>query len=293
MKNNLANSNPALIRFLVILILLGSGCLAVRSSTVIQLEGDYPCPEGRIVIKEEANTSVSLSIKKAVCSDFSSTIILQFKNIGIKPIRGYEISHIQDYENKSKVKGSQGIRGNEIKPGESVEVNVNGGVSDGNSYGKPVGLLKRETIKISWIEFSDGTLWGADKARFRQIEPPKWDLKLRDDKEPFTAFFRFDRNELSIGSDNEYAFGGHGLKIETTGCNKQLTFDFRWRGNDFSFHPRKKPNETMTIKTGDNLHGEFIYDSCTKIAKGTIRNDNQNLTLMVLSDTNTSDKIMP
>jgi hypothetical protein len=69
----------------------------------------------------------------------------------------------------------------------------------------------------------------------------------------------------------------------------QLEFKFRWR-RDFSFHPRKNPNVIITIKEGDILRGEFTYDGCAKTAKGIIRNENQNLVIMDLSDTDTSGK---
>ena len=65
------------------------------------------------------------------------------------------------------------------------------------------------------------------------------DLVLRDDKEPFVAAFNYENNTLSIMSCGEYGFGGPGLRTDTNGCNRTLTFDFRWR-QDFSYHPRKK-----------------------------------------------------
>jgi hypothetical protein len=125
----------------------------------------------------------------------------------------------------------------------------------------------------------------------QQEKPTGHDLVLRDDKEPFIAAFGFENKTLSIMSCDEYGFRGSGLRIETTGCKMQFTFDFRWmRDRDFSYHPRKNPGVTITINAGDNLHGEFTFDSCSKVAKGIIRDDNQGLILMELSDTDTSGK---
>jgi hypothetical protein len=122
-----------------------------------------------------------------------------------------------------------------------------------------------------------------------QEKPTGHDLILRDDKEPFIAAFGYENNSFSIMSCDEYGFGGPGLSIEKEVCKMQLAFEFRWR-RDFSFHPRKKPGVTITIKEGDILRGQFIYDSCAKTAKGIIRDENQDLVIMDLSDTDTSGK---
>jgi hypothetical protein len=91
-------------------------------------------------------------------------------------------------------------------------------------------------------------------------------------------------------SCDEYGFGAAGkAEIETSGCTTQIRFDFTWRSKDFSYHPRKKPDVTITIKAGDNLHGEFTVDTCGKTATGLIRNDGQNIILSNLSDTDITD----
>ena len=247
-----------------------------------------PCGSDTIVIEEQADAPGRLSVQSATCGDFFSNVDLLLENLSTKQIRAYEISQTKDYENIKNVKSSEIRTGIEIKPGESSKINFNGGFLEGYSYGKPVGLFKRDTYKISWVEFSDDSQWG-QVPRSIQEKPTGHDLTLRDDKEPFIAAFQFKDKALSIMSCGEYGFGGPGLKLETNGCTMRLTFDFLWR-QDFSYHPRKKPDEIITIKAGDHLHGEFTFDSCTKTAKGVIRNDNQNLTLMVLSDTDTSGK---
>ena len=277
-----------LMRFLVTSILLVCSYPISQQAIIDQYPVGKPCADGTIIIKEQADTPARLSIQKATCGDFFSNVDLRLENIGTKPINGYEVSQIKDYENIKGVKSSDIHDGVEIHPGESVNVNFNGGFLEGYSYGRPVGLFKRDTYSISWLRFSDGSQWGQIPKTIQ--DPPRGhDLKLRDDHEAFVVAFQYADKSLSVMSCDEYGFGGPGLKIETNGCNKQFTFDFRWR-NDFSYHPRKKPDVTITIKAGDNLHGEFIFDSCAHTASGFIRNEDQNLILMNLSDTDTSGK---
>jgi hypothetical protein len=269
-------------RFLVSVIFLIGSYQTLKGAVIIR-SLEKPCLEGSIILKQQVDAPVRLSILRAVCEEYSSNIDLKLENLSPKTITLYEILHNQDFENKS---GGQSFDMNStlIKPGESITVNVNSGIS--KRFQQSFGMFKTQTIKISWVKFSDGTLWGEDYGRSNPKEPRGYDLTLRDDKEPFTASFEFENNTFAIGSDREYGFGGPGLKVETNGCKKHITFDFRWRDYNYSYRLRKKSDETITIKAGDNLRGEFTYDSCTKTATGTIRNENQNLTLMNLNGTN-------
>jgi hypothetical protein len=277
-----------LFKLLVMIILLSCDYSSFRSAANVQSSEGKPCADGIIVIAQQFDAPARLSIQKATCGDFYSNVDLLLENLSTKPIKGYEVSQTKDYENIKDVKSSDIRSGVEIKPGESVKVNFNGGFTEGYSYGKPVGLFQRDTYTISWIEFSDGSHWG-QVPRLIQNPPRGHDLKLRDDHEPFVVAFQYENKSYSIMSCDEYGFGGPGLKIETNGCTMQFTFDFRWR-KDFSYHPRKKPDETRTIKAGDKVRGEFTFDTCAKTAKGFIRDEDQNLMLMNLSDTDTSGK---
>jgi hypothetical protein len=287
MQKQALNSISITSRLLVITILLGCS-LSSPGAAVIQSSEGKPCAEGSIIITKQADAPVRLSIQKAICGDLYSNVDLILENISTKPIRGYSVSQIKVYENIRGGESSHIEDGVNINPGESVKVNFNGGFLKGYSYGRPTGLFKQDIYRISWIGFSDSTNWG-QVPQIIQNPPRGNDLKLRDDQDAFVAAFQYQYKSFSIMSCDEYGFGGPGLKIETDGCIVQLTFDFKWR-QDFSYHPRKKPDVTITIKADDNLHGEFIYDSCAKVAKGFIRNDNQNIILMKLSDTDTSGK---
>lgn len=288
MKKKDSGSITISFRFLVMIILLGCSYPSSPGAAVVQSSDGKPCPDGTIVIAEQVDAPARLSAQKAICGDFYSNVDLLLENLTAKQIRGYEVSQTKDYENVKGVKTSELESGVEINSGESVKVSFNGGFLEGYSYGKPVGLFKRDTYRISWIEFSDGSQWGQVPEAI-QKEPPGHDLKLRDDHAPFVVAFQYEIKSFSIMSCDEYGFGGPGLKIETNGCTMQFTFDFRWH-RDFSYHPRKKPDVTVTIKQGDNLHGEFSFDTCAKTAQGFIRDDDQNLILMNLSDTDTSGK---
>src|SRR6266705_6971457 len=288
MKKQFSGIIPSAFPCLVMIILLGYSYPSSYSAAFIQSPDDNPCVDGTIVIAEQVKALARLSVQQSTCGDFYSNVDLILENTSTQQITGYEVSQTKDYENIQGVKSSDIHDGVEINPGESVKVNFNGGFLGGYSYGKPVGLFKRDTYRISWISFIDGSQWGQTPKTIQE-PPPDHDLKLRDDQEAFVVAFQYENKTFSIMSCGEYGFGGPGLKIETKGCIKQFTFDFRWR-NDFSYHPRKQPEVTITIKAGDNLHGEFMFDTCAKAARGLIRNDDQNLILMNLSDTDTSGK---
>ena len=118
-----------------------------------------------------------------------------------------------------------------------------------------------------------------------------YDIIVRDDKEPLMASVQTKTGAYGVQACGEYGFGSaHSAKIETLGCITQITFDFKWRGDqNFSFHPRNNCTETVTIKVGDVLHGVFTVDTCAKTATGTIRDETQNFDLMNLVDTNITD----
>lgn len=125
------------------------------------------------------------------------------------------------------------------------------------------------------------------------VQPPEkpYDITVRDDNEPWMASFQTKNGAYVVGACDEYGFGAaDGAKIETVGCTTRITFDFKWRGDkNFSFHPRHKCEETVTIKIGDVLHGVFIIDTCAKTATGTIRDETQDFELMNVVDTNIAD----
>ena len=124
----------------------------------------------------------------------------------------------------------------------------------------------------------------------QSLERP-YDITARDDKDPWMASFQTKTGAYAVDACDEYGFGsGRGAKVETLGCTTIITFDFKWRDDkDFSFHPRHKCDETVTIKAGAVLHGVFTIDTCAKTATGTIRDETQNLQLMNVVDTNIAD----
>src|SRR5205085_6764412 len=138
----------------------GSGYSSVHRAGIFQSSDDKPCADGIIVIAEQSDAPARLSIQKASCGDFYSNVDLLLENLSGKQIRGYEVSQAKDYENVKNSKSSHILNGISIEPGGLEKVNFNGGFTEGYSYGKPVGLFQRDTYKISWIAFSDGTHWG-------------------------------------------------------------------------------------------------------------------------------------
>jgi hypothetical protein len=182
MKKQLTDSISLSFRFLVLIFLLVCNNPSSPKAALRQSSDGRPCVDGTIVLGAQVDAPARLSVQKATCGDFSSRVDLLLENISTKQIKGYEVSQTKDYENIQGVKSSDIHDGVEINPGESVKVNFNGGFLEGHSYGKPVGLFKRDTYRISWIRFSDGSQWGQIPKTI-QNPPPGHDLKLRDDHE--------------------------------------------------------------------------------------------------------------
>ncbi len=151
-----------LLFFIVIIPNLGCNIFKVTSESNDLANAD--CEEGLVIVEQPTNSPVQLSIREAKCGVFYSNVKLVLKNISDKPVTGYEIPSIQDYENKKGVKSAQSSTGEDVilKPGETKEIVEAGGFTDGTSYGKPVGKLKRIVIKVSFVDFADGTRWIQD-----------------------------------------------------------------------------------------------------------------------------------
>ncbi len=80
-------------------------------------------------------------------------------------INCFDVAVISKYENNKNVCASQGSTGDELKPGESLNLVVNTGFVNGLSYGKPVGQLQKVVFRIEKIEMVDGTTWKRDKLK--------------------------------------------------------------------------------------------------------------------------------
>lgn len=145
----------------VFIINFTSGCGISSAKSNNKDSTTANCQEGLVSVEQAANSPVQLSINEAKCEDFYSNIKLMLKNVGDKPITGYEISSVQDYENKKEVKSAQSVRGDGVilKPNEAIEIVEAGGFTNGTSYGKPVGKLQRVVIRVSFTDFEDGTRW--------------------------------------------------------------------------------------------------------------------------------------
>jgi hypothetical protein len=100
-------------------------------------------------------------VLEAKCSEFSSSARVALDNYGPKPIRGYAIRTIQDYQYKRDIRSSTGVTSSAVvvAPGESEIVNFDGGFRTGKSYNKPTGPILRVKFWIKRLDFTDGTSW--------------------------------------------------------------------------------------------------------------------------------------
>ncbi len=163
--------NPKLLSFLFLVsfafvINFNSGCGISSAKSESRDLTSANCQEGLVSIEQPLNSPVQLSIREAKCGEFNSNVKLILKNVSDKPITGYEISNIQDYENIKEVKSAQGLisDGVILGLGETKEIVEAGGFTIGTSYGKPVGKLQRIVIRVSFIDFEDRTKWVSENS---------------------------------------------------------------------------------------------------------------------------------
>lgn len=134
---------------------------------------DEPCPKGTMVIEEQTESPVLLTLGEAKCGGSMSKVKVTLKNVSTKPIHSYEIMNIQDYENKKGSVSSQGVSGAQLQPDQSIVINFDGGFPLGYSYGKWVGALKKSVFKVSKIEFTDGSVWQPQIEAREKTEKPQ------------------------------------------------------------------------------------------------------------------------
>ncbi len=134
---------------------------------------DEPCPAGTMIVEEQTESPALLTLGEATCGGSMSKVKVTLKNLSEKPIRGYDVANIQDYENKKGVRSSQGVSGGELQPDQSVILKFDGGFPTGYSYGNWVGALKRSIFKVSKIEFTDGSTWQAKAEAKGTTEKPQ------------------------------------------------------------------------------------------------------------------------
>lgn len=127
-------------------------------TTIVRL--DHPCTHDKLVVKQQPDATARLRVLEAECHKFVSRVVLAIENVGVKPIRGYEVGTIQQYEYKKHVESSQAVMSDlsiTLAVGETRTLNFGGGFSNGTSCGKPTGSLQKSVFWIKRIEYTDGT----------------------------------------------------------------------------------------------------------------------------------------
>src|SRR5688500_8035816 len=133
MKKPISGYLAILFKLLVMIILLGGDYSSSRSAAIMHSSEGIHWRDGARVIEEMAAPLARLSVHTATCGDFYSNVDLLLENLSTKQIKGYEVSQTKVYENVKGSKSSRIQSGFEIKPGESLKVNFNGGFTEGVS----------------------------------------------------------------------------------------------------------------------------------------------------------------
>lgn len=68
------------------------------------------CADGVIIVEQQSDAPAQLSLRETKCEASYSKIQLMFKNVSDKPISGYDISWVEDYDHKKGVESSQGTK---------------------------------------------------------------------------------------------------------------------------------------------------------------------------------------
>jgi hypothetical protein len=120
----------------------------------------HPCTHDKIVVKQQPEASARLSVLEASCDKFASRVVLAIENVGAKPIRGYQVGSIQQFEHKRDVESSQAVisdGGITLAVGETRTLSFGGGFENNWSRGWPTGSHLRSVFWIKRIEYTDGS----------------------------------------------------------------------------------------------------------------------------------------
>lgn len=131
----------------------------IRSVKLVPLA--HPCSHDKLVVKQQPEASARLSVLHASCDKFASRVMLAIENVGVKPIRGYEVASMQQFEHKRDVQTTQAVVANEgitLAVGEIRTLNFGGGFENNESCSRPTGSHLQSVFWIKRIEYTDGTL---------------------------------------------------------------------------------------------------------------------------------------
>jgi hypothetical protein len=126
----------------------------------VQLVAHHPCTHDKLVVKQPPDASARLSVLEASCDKPASRVVLAIENVGAKPIRGYEVGSIQQFEQKRDVESSQAAIANggiTLAVGETRTLNFGGGFENNESCGRPTGSHLQSVFWIKSIEYTDGS----------------------------------------------------------------------------------------------------------------------------------------
>ena len=123
---------------------------------------NLPCPPDAFTLKSQPRATIQLNIVEANCNGTRWNAQLTLKNIGQKPVRGYEVANREDYEYKKNSESSQAVissAGVLLAPGATRTLNFDAGFPTGLSYAKPTGSIVKNLFWIKRVEYSDQTSW--------------------------------------------------------------------------------------------------------------------------------------
>ena len=113
---------------------------------------DHPCTHDKLVVKQQPDATARLRVLEAECDKFVSRVVLAIENVGVKPIRGYEVGIIQQYEYKKNVESSQAVMsdwGITLAVGEIRTLNSAVGSPMAQAMASPQGHYRRACFGLS------------------------------------------------------------------------------------------------------------------------------------------------
>jgi hypothetical protein len=133
-----------------------------QSEQITAVPLNLPCPPDAFTLKSQPGATIQLNVVEANCNGTRWNAQLTLKNVGQKPVRGYEVANLADYQYKKNSESSQGLfasAGVLLPPGATKTLNFDAGFTSGLSYGKPTGSIEKNLFWVKRVEYSDQTSW--------------------------------------------------------------------------------------------------------------------------------------
>lgn len=119
-----------------------------------------PCTSVKMLAENSTESPVELGIVRATCEGSKFVTAMGIKNLGDKRIVAYQLTIIEDFDDRKTRISSEGIKRVEaFGKYESISRTIRAGVAGGLRSETPVGTLLKVVFRVDYVVFEDNKIW--------------------------------------------------------------------------------------------------------------------------------------